>query len=286
MSKIVLSHTVYPVIPLAGIPFKGYGNIFLATKIPCKCYLRVFYKLTRCRGDKVQNTQVQNQKSVLLMHINRYINVILSELYDMCAEGDLEIKCDCYVPDIVAFVASTTDVLFNLFNVKRMEYEEYLKMLAVLDNKYWFIESPYIAVLRCAYAYQGVCICRDIHESVKLRSFPDIELKFLGELKCGNSMCLEITSPFDVTSTSYILKYTSHVISQIAQDLVNRSFIAEATLKHLSLLYDIETRTVVEVYNNMDLEMKKWESLKPVPDINSVKFYGIRLKSVKDRELR
>lgn len=284
MNKIVLSHTVYPVIPLAGIPFKGYGNIFLAAKAPCKCYLRVFYRLTRCRGDKVSIIQVQNQKPVLLAHIDRYINVILTELFDMCAEGDLEIKCDCNVPDIAAFVVGTTDVLFNLLNVKRMEYEEYLKMLAMLDNRYWFIESPYIAALRCAYAYQGICVCRDIHEIVKLGSFLGIELKFLGELKCDNNVCLEITSPFDVTSTSYILKYTSHVVSRIAQDLVNKGFIAEATLKHLNLLYDIEARAVVEAYNNIDLKLKTLEPLKPVPDINSVKFYGIRLKSVEAGE--
>ncbi|MEM1645117.1 MAG: hypothetical protein QXL96_04480 [Ignisphaera sp.] len=277
MNKIILSHTIHPVALLAGIPFKGYGNIFLATKTLYRCYLRVFYKLTRCRENKNLGHQLHDQESVLITHVNRYINMILLELSDTCVEGYLEIKCDYSTPDIVAFVATTTDILFNLFKVKRVNYDEYLKMLAILDSKYWSMESSYIATLRCAYVYQETCVCRDIHECVRLGSM-DIELKFMGGLDCGNNICLEITSPFDITSTSYILKYTSHVVSRVAQDLVNRGSITETTLRHLNLLYDIETRTIVETYNNMNLGLKTLEPLKPIPDINSIKFYNVRFK--------
>lgn len=274
MSKIALAHTVNPVIPIAGIPIKSYVNTYIATKLNYKCRLRALYRLIKCQGDI--ETSIKNSKHSISTYINSYLNTIFAELLGSCVEGVLDIECDYKVPDIVLFVIGTTDALFNILKPKRIEYDDYLQALAVLDNKFWSIEPTYITSLRCAYVYQGTCICRNIQEIVKFKAL-NIDVEYVASINCSNNVCLELQSPFDNPSTLYILKLTSHVISRVAQDILSSGFVSGSTISHLNLLYSTETAMVLEALDQ-GLKLEFFSPPKPITDITSIKFYIITLK--------
>uniref|UniRef100_A0A7C2VHF5 Uncharacterized protein n=1 Tax=Ignisphaera aggregans TaxID=334771 RepID=A0A7C2VHF5_9CREN len=276
MNRIVLTRSISPVIPIIGIPLKGFNNIFIATKTNCGCFLRASYRMVRC--SRTSNRQIEDKAKDVTFYIGNYLNTMLSDLADLCVEGYSSIECDCPVPDIVAFVMGSTEVMINMLRVKRIEYEDYLKVFAALDGKFWQVEPSYIAALRCAYMFQEACICRDVDDIVRLGNI-QAAINPIGEIPCSTSnTCLEVHSPFDTPTTSYILKFTSHVASLVAQDIVNDKRISEQTLKHLHLLYGIETTLVLETHNATDLELGNMLRLKPIADISSVRLYTIEIQ--------
>lgn len=281
MNRIVKSQIIKPVIPLIGLPLKGYGITFAASKISCRCTLRINYRFAQCRDSNPQKQLRKIDEHSLGFYINSYLNDLFFEILNVCLEGFSDIKCDCELPDIVLFAIATTEIIFNLFNVKKMEYDDYLKTLAVLDRKFWSIDPMYIASIRCAYAYQELCIVRDIHENVRLGSI-DIKLGYIKKFECPD-LCLELVSPYDNLTTSLLLKYSSHVISKIAQDMTSKGFITSESLKYLKLLYDIETRIAFEILNNpKDSVIIDATPMKPIADIFSIKFYKIHFESINE----
>jgi hypothetical protein len=280
MNRVIKSQTVKPAIPLIGLPLKDYGGIFVATRAPCRCILRIDYRLTRCRNSKPQEELKRLDTQYLSLYVNQYLNNIFLELFDLCIDSSSDIKCECFLPDIIRFIIITTETVFGAFNVKKVEYEDYLKTLAILDNKFWSINPTYTLSLRCAYVYQGLCIVRDVYESIKLSAI-DIDLDFVKDIRC-TKLCLELSSPYDSLSTSLLLKFSSHVVSKIAQDITSKGFITKETLKYLRLLYDIETGTVFEILSIDKDEIlgARGSFIKPIADIASVKFYKLRISSV------
>lgn len=279
MNRIILSHSVNPVIPLAGIPIRNYTNTYMATRLDHKCLLRASYRLTKCRDDT--KSFVKESNNNILMYINSYLNIIFTELIGSCVDGTLSIECDLELPDIVLFVIGTTEVLFNILRPRRTEYDDYLQALAVLDNKFWFTEPTYITSLRCAYIYQGACVCRNVDEVVKLEAL-DADIKYIASVGCSSDICLELQSPFDNPSTLYILKLTSHVISRVAQDVLGTGFVSESTASHLNLLYSTETSIVLEALKQ-SLAINSLTPLKPVTDVTSIRFYMVTLKRGKEQ---
>lgn len=274
MSRITLARTVNPVIPLAGVPIKNYINTYMATKLNLKCRLKALYRLTKCQRSAENSAKELNCDA--LMYINNYMNMLFAELLDLCIEGTLDIECDYEIPDIVLFVIGTTELLLNIIKPKRAEYDDYLQTLSVLDSKFWSIEPAYTTSLRCAYLYQGTCICRNIHELVKLEAL-DTDIKYVVSVKCSNNICLELKPPFDNQTILYVLKLTSHVISKIAQDMLGAGSISESTISHLNLLYSTETCIALETLGQ-NPSFGSFVLPKPVADITSIKFYTINLK--------
>lgn len=280
MIKTSVVRTVNVVLPLVGIPLKNYNNTYVSTKINHKCTLKAFYRLTKCQKG---SSYVSNSNLSLHTYIENYINNVVSEILDMCIEGSIDIECEYKIPELIKFVIATTEILFNMFNVKRIEYDEYLRTLSILDNRFWGVEPSYITSLRCAYIYERTCICRNIHDVVKFDPIA-IDVEFVDEFNCRNSdSCLELESPFDNVTTIYLLKFTTHIVAKIAQDLLDRGSISRHTINHLNLLHDIETRTVVEAFNrNISLKYRDSHTIKPVIDIASIKFYSLEI----DKDVR
>lgn len=273
MSRITFVRNVNTVIPLIGIPLKNYINTYVATKVDSECTLRVSYRLTKCQKEVSQRYRLSNS---LDDYINGYLNSITMELLDMCIDGHIDIECRDKVPDIVMFVIGTTEVLLNTFKIKRIEYEDYLQTFGVLDSKFWGVEPSYIVSLRCAYMYRETCICRNIHDIVRLGPV-NVVPRYVNEYSCGYSSCLELTSPFDNVATLYLTKLTSHVVSKVAQDLIERNCISRPTLKYLNLLHNVEARAMFEAVDvdSMPKDIDLLSVVKPVADIASIKLYNL-----------
>lgn len=275
MGKIFLSRKIEPVVPIIGLPLKGYNNTYAVTGLNYSCSLKAVYSLAKyC---KETSYSVYNQNNLITLYINSYMNNIAKELLDLCIDGYVEIVCPEKIPDIVLFIIATSEIFLNLFNIKRIDYEEYLHSFSTLDNRFWGIEPSYATCLRCSYLFKELCICRNVYDIVRLSPIY-IDARYIGEAKCNRDLCLEIDTPFDNPSTLYILKYTSHVASKISQDIVDKNSISNSTIKHLSLLYSIEDRIVMEAFEDNIAKSIKSLLAKPVPDVSSIKFYDIVLK--------
>jgi len=191
--------------------------------------------------------------------------------------GELSIECPLKVPDIVLFVIGTTELLLNTFKARKLEYKDYQHIFAALDRKFWSIENVYLYSLRCAYLNRATCICRDIYDVVNFEPV-DTYLELVYENKCLRDLCLELENPYDNVTTAYILKFVTHVVSKMAQDLNTFNYISKSIEKYLKLLYDIETRIVLENAKE-DVSINLFNIfVKPIADISTIKLYKLRLR--------
>ncbi len=276
MNRASFVRRVRTVVPLIGIPIKGCRNTYVSTIINHECIMRASYRFVRCSIKALDNGEKVHQGSVT-NYINEYMNMILSELLDMCMNGELSIECPLKVPDIVLFVIGTTELLLNTFKARKLEYKDYQHIFAALDRKFWSIENVYLYSLRCAYLNRATCICRDIYDVVNFEPV-DTYLELVYENKCLRDLCLELENPYDNVTTAYILKFVTHVVSKMAQDLNTFNYISKSIEKYLKLLYDIETRIVLENAKE-DVSINLFNIfVKPIADISTIKLYKLRLR--------
>lgn len=274
MNKHLLKRNTSPAIPVLGLPIKGYSNTFIAAKTFVECRLDASYRLIKCGKQTHRGLNGINQ---LESHIKDYVSRITSELLDLCIDGSVELKCSDKIPDISLFVMGTTELLLDIFDIRRVDYLEYLKTFAILDQRFWGINPSYIASIRCSYLFEEGCISRDLDEIVRVKPLR-VGLVYVDERPCTNSVCMELTPPFDNISTLHIIKLTSHIAAKIVRDLVERGLLSDETLRLLRLLYDIEFRTVVESLGEPpQFKSPIYAPVKPIPDTSSMKFYLLKL---------
>uniref|UniRef100_A0A7J3MYX6 Uncharacterized protein n=1 Tax=Ignisphaera aggregans TaxID=334771 RepID=A0A7J3MYX6_9CREN len=278
MNRASFVRRVRTVVPLIGIPIKGCRNTYVSTIINHECIMRASYRFVRCSIKALDNGEKVHQGSVT-NYINEYMNMILSELLDMCMNGELSIECPFKVPDIVLFVIGTTELLLNTFKTRKLEYKDYQHIFAALDRKFWSIdiENAYLYSLRCAYMNKATCVCRDVYDVINFEPV-DIDLEFIYENKCHRDLCLELENPYDNVTTTYMLKFVTHVVSKMVQDLNSFNYVSKSIEKYLKLLYDIEVRTALEnIEGNATINLFNI-FVKPVADISTIKIYKLRLK--------
>lgn len=278
MSKTSFVHRVPIVIPLIGISLKNYGNIYLSTISNQECSMKIFYKLINCAKTS-ENKYIKPDQKNVNSYIISYVNRALIELLDMCLDGEITIECSVNVPDITIFVIGTTEIFLNLFKLRKIEYKDVQHIFAALDKNFWSIENPYIFSLRCAYLNKATCICKDVYDIVKFDAI-DVSIELIDEFKCRKNLCLELDNPFDNITTFYMIKFATHVVSKVAQDLNSSRSLFKSVERYLKLLYDIEMRIVLENIENNEASILTSSNvlIKPIPDISSIKLYKLNIK--------